>query len=193
MTRVGGRTDLDLVESGLAQGVALGQHLKDQGLIPDVIFTTAMKRTQQTAQQAKTILGKDIPTEIMEIFNEIDYGVDENKAEEEVVARLGIEAIRAWDEHAVVPDGWLVDPEGLRTAWREFGQNVLSNFSGKTVLIVTHNGIARFASALLQNADDLGNADDNQKNLKLGTGSYGHFVHDENAWHCAKWNIKPSV
>ncbi len=47
--RVGGRTDLPLVESKL--GTALGEYLKQAGLIPDVIYAAPLKRTMQTAEQ----------------------------------------------------------------------------------------------------------------------------------------------
>jgi 2,3-bisphosphoglycerate-dependent phosphoglycerate mutase len=191
VTRVGGRTDMDLSPSGLEQGIYLGYDLTKRGLVPKAIYTTTMKRTKQTAAQAKTIMGLDIPTTAIDTFNEIDYGPDENRPETEVVARLGKEAITAWDENYIVPDGWLVDPEGLRNSWKEFGDMVLREHYGQIVLNITHNGIARFASALLAENAQLVSANETQKNLKLGTGAYGLLVHNGSFWECREWDTRP--
>jgi len=52
VTYVGGRTDLPLVESGKEQAKAIGRYLKDGRLIPDVIYSSALQRTQDTAKIA---------------------------------------------------------------------------------------------------------------------------------------------
>ena len=51
VTRVGARTDMPLSTSGLEQGWKLGLYLRDNDLLPDVVFTSALQRTQQTAEQ----------------------------------------------------------------------------------------------------------------------------------------------
>lgn len=188
VTRVGGRTDLPLVESGLQQGLRLGEYFKAQGVVPDMIFTSAMQRTIQTAAQAQKAMNSTIPTEILRDFNEIDYGVDENQPEDIVCARVGEQAIADWDNHCIVPDGWLVDVDGLRQAWSDFGARILDEFAGKTVVMVTHNGIARFVSELL---DGGALSDDPSANVKLKTGAFGRFEHDGKAWACVQWNIRP--
>jgi probable phosphoglycerate mutase len=190
--RVGARTDLPLVESGLKQGFVLGQHLKEKNLIPQIIFTSTMLRTIQTAEQIKKGLGmENIPTEALEIFNEIDYGPDEGKPEDEVIARIGETAIKDWEEQSLVPQGWLVDTTGLRAAWFDFGERVAKEFSGQTIMIVTHNGIARFSTILT--GDSHGLDGDGKVNLKLKTGGYGHLVHTDPFWKCIEWNVRPSV
>lgn len=188
VTRVGARTDLPLVESGLLQGRALGQYLKDNNLVPDIIFTSTMQRTIQMAEQVRDVVGVDIPTRSIETFNEIDYGPDENIAEDKVVARIGVDALKAWEENSIPPDGWIVDPQGLRDAWLGFGANVAKNFSGMTVLMITHNGIARFSSVLTENSAKKPDAE----KLKLGTGALGHLQYDGTMWQCLEWNIKPA-
>lgn len=188
VTRVGGRTDLPLVLSGLEQGFKLGEYFKAHGVKPDMIFTSSLQRTIQTAAQAQKAMGSNIPTEIVHSFNEIDYGIDENQPEDVVRARLGDAAIADWDNHCIVPDGWLVDVDGLRQAWREFGARVVREFAGKTVVMVTHNGIARFADALL---DGGAITADPNANVKLKTGAFGRFEYGANGWVCAEWNIRP--
>ncbi len=188
VTRVGGRTDLPLVESGLQQGFKLGEYFKAHHIVPDMIFTSSLQRTIQTAAQAQSAMGTQIQTEILHSFNEIDYGIDENRPEEEVRARLGDAAIADWDNHCIVPDGWHVDIDGLRQAWREFGSRIVNEFAGQTVVMVTHNGVARFVDALL---DDKALATEEGGNAKLKTGAFGRFEYDAHGWTCAEWNIRP--
>ena len=89
-------------------------------MIPDVIYAAPLLRTMQTARLAVQTIGLDSDISPLNAFVEIDYGVDENKTEEEVRLRLGhgnIEKgkkiIEDWDKNAVVPDGWKVDPDQI--------------------------------------------------------------------------------
>lgn len=190
VTRVGGRTDLPLVESGLQQARNLGAHLKAHDLVPNMVFTSAMQRTIRMAKLAQEVMDSAAPSEILHNFNEIDYGPDENRPEDEVVARLGQDVIDAWDNDYVVPEGWIVDVADLRRTWKEFGARLQRDYAGKTILMVTHNGIARFADALVDGkplATDGGNA-------KLKTGALGQFECDADGnWSCTAWNVRPAA
>ena len=188
VTRLG-KTDLPLVKSGLEQGRKLGRYLKNAGLIPDVIFTSSLKRTVQTAEQAQSEMGTSLPAHPLEIFNEIDYGPDENKPEGTVVARLGADVIKAWDTEAVVPDGWKINPEVITQNWRDFAADVLKNHTGKKVLVVTSNGIARFSPHLT--GDFKGFLSTNS--IKIATGALCIFEYDSAVpcWVCKEWNLKP--
>ncbi|PZP55110.1 MAG: phosphoglycerate mutase [Micavibrio aeruginosavorus] len=182
-TRVGGRTDLPLVESGQEQARNLGRYLKDRSLIPDLILTSQLKRTKQMAEIIKTEIGAPIETHPLAIFNEIDYGPDENKKEEDVIARLGREAIEKWDKEAIVPDGWLADPEQITRNWQNFANELET---GGTTLVITSNGIARFAPAIAQNPEAAAS-------LKISTGALCHLERNQAEWLIKAWNIKPFV
>ena len=71
-TRVGGRTDLPLVEKGFEQGKAIGRHLKENRLIPDVVYASNLKRTLQTAETAIKESGVSNPIFQLDMFNEIE-------------------------------------------------------------------------------------------------------------------------
>lgn len=187
VTRVGGRTDLPLVASGLAQGQAIGAYLKMHGLVPDRVFTSRLQRTRQTAEQAVAAIGRAIPIAAMEVFDEIDYGPDENRPETDVVARLGAAAIKAWDDDTVVPDGWRVDVEAIRNAWLGFAAMLVADFRGSTTLVVTSNGIARFAPVLVGELRVF----QTRHTLKISTGALCRFDHDGTAWSCSAWNVRP--
>lgn len=185
-----GTTDLPLTESGLQQGYLLGSYLKQHQLIPDLIVTSQLQRTMQTATQAQKAMGIQLPIEPLAIFNELDYGPDENQPEEYVVARLGKAALDAWEVQAIVPKGWHVSPAEIITNWQVFSEQLCQEHAGKTCLVVTSNGIARFAPYLTGNFA----AFSARHSIKIATGALCIFTNDtcSTTWDCNAWNINPS-
>ena len=51
-TRVGARTDIPLVEKGREQAKAIGKYLREQEMIPDVVYASKLKRAIETAEIA---------------------------------------------------------------------------------------------------------------------------------------------
>ncbi|NCT41787.1 MAG: histidine phosphatase family protein [Alphaproteobacteria bacterium] len=186
-TRVGRHTDLPLVESGIEQAKAIGKHLKENRLIPDVVYTSDLQRTVQTASIAIKESGVSNPFFKLEMFNEIDYGPDENKVEADVIARIGEQAIKDWDDHAKAPDGWKVDPAQIIKNWEEFAEQICAFDDDETALIVTSNGIARFAPYITGDFDGFRK----EHKIKLSTGALGILKHEGGVWRCEGWNIKP--
>jgi probable phosphoglycerate mutase len=185
--RVGGRTDLPLVEKGLAQGRAIGRYLKENALIPDVVYAASLLRTQQTAREAIRASGITNPIYTLDIFNEIDYGPDENKTEAEVLARIGAQALEDWDKHAKIPEGWAADPDEIIRNWLDFGAQIRAQGEDETVLVVTSNGIARFAPHLTGDFAHFAA----HFPLKLATGALGILRYEGKRWRVEDWNIKP--
>ena len=186
-----GVTDLPLVDSGLQQGRQLGAYLKANRLTPDCIFTSTLQRAVQTAEQAQQVMRTGLPIEMLSIFNEIDYGPDENQPEDSVIARLGADALFAWERRGQVPDGWQVDPQDIIDHWCHFADQLVRDFAGKTILVVTSNGIARFAPYLTGDFAGFCQA----HGIKLSTGAVGIFEHQaaSSVWHCSAWNLKPGA
>lgn len=137
VTRVGARTDLALSSSGREQVQALAQDLSAYNFAK--AYCSPLMRTQQTAM---AIISPETPLETLEFLTEIDYGIDENKPEEDVVARLGQDMIDLWDLEAIVPDGWIVNPEKLIYDWAKFFKE--QRGQKQDILVVTSNGVARF-------------------------------------------------
>ncbi len=184
VTRVGGRTDLDLSASGRQQADVLAEHFKVGDVVFDLAYCSPLKRTRQTAQAILSSQRiKAVQTE--PFLTEIDYGPDENRPEAEVVSRIGEDALADWEAKATPPPGWLVDPEKLTADWLEFFAR-FDEPSGKadTVLVVTSNGIARFALSAL-------GFEKNVASIKLSTGAYGHFCLRGNRADMLAWNVKP--
>ncbi len=182
-TRVGGRTDIPLVDSGIQQAKAMGAYFKANHICPDVVYSAELKRTQETAQYALP----NMPIRALSAFNEIDYGPDENKTESEVIARIGKAAIEAWNTSTIVPPGWQVNPEAIIQSWLDFGTHIQEKHSGQTVFLVTSNGIARFAPYLTGNFEQFCK----QHTIKLKTGALCILHYHNNAWQVDTWNMRP--
>lgn len=186
VTRVGARTDLSLSISGNKQADALADHFASIVKGFDKVYCSPLKRTRETAA---TILSKqpsdDYEVEALEFLREIDYGPDENKIEADVIARIGEDALKAWEESATPPDGWEVDPPALIKAWKDLFKRVaaLPDKSGNPILVVTSNGVARFALQAVGNED--------AHTLKLKTGAYGVINVGDDTVSINQWNVRP--
>lgn len=185
--RVGVHTDLPLTAAGHEHGRNLGLYLKKINLLPDVVFTSHLKRTAQTAQDMIQAAGLTLRPRALGIFNELDYGPDENKTEDLVLARLGQQALNDWEDHAIMPPGWSPNSKTITTHWQNFSKQILSDHPGKVVMVVTSNGIARFALNL---ADDF-ETQRNSFSMKLATGAFGLLDHDGERWSIQNWNTRP--
>jgi 2,3-bisphosphoglycerate-dependent phosphoglycerate mutase len=190
VTRLG-VTDLPLVASGEEQGRRLGDYLRREHLIPDIAYTSTLQRTIRMAELVQEVTGAAFPTHALTFLNEVDYGEDENMPEERVVARVGAEALRLWDEQGIPPQGWKVDVAAIIEGWRTFAAGLVQEDAarGRTVLVVTSNGIARFAPTLTGDMEAFragGNT------LKLSTGALSMFEYrGDGRWDCTAWGVKP--
>jgi len=183
VTRVGARTDLALSQSGQDQAEALKLYFDPDRRSYEFkqAFCSSLLRTRETALK---ILESSHPAKLLEkdFLREIDYGIDENKPETDVIARLGEDAIIEWDTAAIVPDGWDIDPDQIRADWKEFIQDV-SNIEGD-VLVVTSNGIARFCLDVIDEiACDL-------PSIKLATAAFGIISYSAGKTTATHWNVK---
>lgn len=187
--RVGGRTDLPLVESGIDQAHQMAAWLKVNHMIPATIYAGPLKRTQQMAAIISHDLGLGTIVHTVDFLRELDYGPDENQPEEAVIARIGIDALKQWEEQAIVPTGWDVDPEQIKRDWVGFAKDLENTPIDAPVLVITSNGIARFAHAITDNFDNSAQ----QHGLKMATGALSLFRKepDSVSWRCIDWNIRP--
>lgn len=180
--RVGKRTDLPLSSSGRAQAEKLGAHLTSEHLRPDLVFTSELKRTQETASLALNAAGYTAPLQSLPILNEIDYGIDDGKPESDVVARLGEDALRQWDNLAMMPLEWSPQPRHIIQSLSDF-LSIIAAHQGRCVWAVTSNGIARFIPQLCENSGPV--------DIKLRTGAFAHLEYRGETWHLKGWNIRP--
>lgn len=167
--RIGARTDLPLVASGVAQAEGLGAAFARDGWRFDRLLAAPLRRTRDTAAAIRAALPDTPAPEPADFLAEIDHGPDEDRDEAAVIARVGAAALAAWDARGEPPPGWRVDPAARRAAWRA----LFARPRGATVLLVTSNGAARFALLAAGLATVREGARAGQPSLKLRTGAYG--------------------
>jgi probable phosphoglycerate mutase len=203
-TRIGAGTDLPLVE--LEKGRRAGRYLIENNIVPTKILAAPLKRTMQTAELIKNEMNLGIEIDVVPIFTEIHYGIDENKTDDQVIERLGRDSYKRegaaspssndiiirgkdildkWNSSAIVPAGWHINTTEIIEAWTSLARNILPN---ETVLLVSSNGIIRFAPFILAVSYEIfcSNYD-----IKVKTGSIGIFTCDDKNWVCSGWNILP--
>jgi probable phosphoglycerate mutase len=103
--------------------------------------------------------------------------------------KFGKAVIKNWNEKAVVPSGWNVETSTLIQNWKIFAQQIENKYLGKTILVVTSNGIARFSPYITESFDKFSRS----HNLKIATGAICVFekkANDKN-WINTEWNLKP--
>ncbi|MFI3240085.1 MAG: histidine phosphatase family protein [Bacteroidales bacterium] len=190
-TRVGAKTDLPLVEETRARSIGL--YLKSKGIIPDRVYASPLLRAKETAKLAIEELGLETKLIELDDFTEIDYGVDENQTEDVVRLRLGNgdpekgkEIIKLWDKEAIVPNGWKVNPQQIIDTWLKFADNNIAD--NETVLVVSSNGVIRFAPYLTGDFEKF----TNEFGIKVATGGVSIFEKNKtnNSWICTEWNTK---
>ncbi|BAI97963.1 hypothetical protein Sj15T_23720 [Sphingobium sp. TA15] len=176
--RIGARTDLPLVESGHAQAERLGAWFAAQNLPIRRLHSGPLLRARQTAAAIAAATGHPLDGPLPWL-DEIDHGPDEGQPEAQVLARLGPEALSAWDERGIPPQDWKVDAPSRIAAWKDW----FARKGEGADLLVTSNGAARFA--LLALGLPLAN-------LKLSTGAFGELAIEEGAGvHLIRWDERP--
>ena len=101
--RIGARTDLPLTGQGIEQARSLGSHFTDMGWQFSRVLVSPLTRTRQTAGEILSRQANAPEQESAEFLSEIDHGPDEDQPEEVVLARIGEDALRAWESGAVPP------------------------------------------------------------------------------------------
>ena len=131
--RYAGRTDAPLTEVGVQQAAAAAKRLASAGL--DVIVTSPLRRTVQTAQAVAAVTGAAVVTD--DGFRETDFGAWEGLTFAEVRERWPAE-ISAWlaDPDVAPPGGESFTDVSARVT--EALDRVLAARAGQTVLIVSH-------------------------------------------------------
>ncbi|HUD93221.1 histidine phosphatase family protein [Sphingobium sp.] len=174
--RIGSRTDIPLVESGVAQAAVLGEWFAGLDIHVERLLSSPLQRARETAGEIATATGHGLDG-ARDWLGEIDHGPDEGLSEGEVLARIGAAALTRWEEQGVAPDGWIVDADMRLAAWRAF----FAEPGDGVDLLVTSNGAARFALLAL-----------GLPPRKLRTGAFGEFaVEAGGSVRLVRWDERP--
>ncbi|MGX9674605.1 phosphoglyceromutase [Mycobacterium sp. HM-7] len=200
-----GWVDVDLTDKGRAEAVRGGKLLVEQGVLPDVLYTSLLRRAITTANLALDAADRHwIPVQRDWRLNERHYGALQGLDKAETLAKYGQEQFMTWRRSYNTPpppiepgstysqDG---DPRyaGIDAPLTECLADVVKRFvpyfeqaivpdlkAGKTVLIVAHGNSLR---ALVKYLD--GMSDDEITGLNIPTGIPLRYELDE--------NLKPTV
>jgi 2,3-bisphosphoglycerate-dependent phosphoglycerate mutase len=188
-----GWTDVGLTDQGEEEARTSGRLMVEEGLKPDVMFTSVLKRATDTADLALEEAGwTDIPTKRHWRLNERHYGDLQGLNKKETAAKHGDEQVLIWRRSYDIPPPVIalederhpsfdplyagIDPADLP------GSEALSNVvdrmlpywfeeivpelkAGKTVLIVAHGNSLR---ALIKHLDEMSNEEIVDLNIPTG-------------------------
>jgi 2,3-bisphosphoglycerate-dependent phosphoglycerate mutase len=188
-----GWTDVGLTEQGEIEARTAGRLMAEEGLKPDIMFTSVLKRATDTADLALEEAGwSDIPTKRSWRLNERHYGDLQGLNKMETAAKHGEDQVLIWrrsydtpppplevdDErhpshdpvYADVDPGHLPATEALSDVvdrmlpyW--FEEIAPEVEAGKTVLVVAHGNSLR---ALVKHLDDVSEEDIVGLNIPTG-------------------------
>jgi ribonuclease H / adenosylcobalamin/alpha-ribazole phosphatase len=131
--RFSGRGDIALTERGEAQAAAAARRLAGAGI--DVIVSSPLRRTQQTAAAVAERLGLEVL--IDDGFAETDFGEWEGSTFGEI-SKHSADELRAWlDDPRVAPPGG----ESMASTMRRVaaaGDRVVASYPGQSVVVVSH-------------------------------------------------------
>lgn len=187
VVRIGRKTDIGLSTSGIHQAERLGLLLLSRNIKLSAVYTGTLKRTIETAQIALEQAKIDTPIYQDQIFDELDYGPDEGKTNEEIIQRIGDVAMKDWEHNGIIPPDWNTDPNVIINNWINFADKAKKEHPNGAVLIVTSNGIIRFAPYITGHFLDF----IQEHNIKVATGSISEFVSVEDSWKLGFWNFIP--
>jgi 2,3-bisphosphoglycerate-dependent phosphoglycerate mutase len=107
-----GWVDVDLTETGVAEGRRAGELLREHGLAPEVVHTSLLRRAIRTAQLSLDAADRHwIPVRRSWRLNERHYGALQGKDKAAVRAEFGDEQFMLWRRSYDVPPPALADDD----------------------------------------------------------------------------------
>ena len=178
--RFTGWTDVGLTEIGETEARTAGRLMAEEGLKPDVMFTSVLRRATETADLALEAAGwSDIPTKLSWRLNERHYGALQGLEKKETAEKHGADQVLEWRRSYDIRPPELEPDDGRHPAHDELyrdvepddlpGAEALADVvarmlpywseeivpelkAGKTVLVVAHGNSLR---ALVKHLDDV--------------------------------------
>ena len=105
-----GWVDVPLTELGRKEAKRAGELIAESGMLPDIVFTSLLKRAIHTANDALAVADRDwIPVERSWRLNERHYGALQGKDKAQTLAEFGEEQFMTWRRSFDVPPPPIVD------------------------------------------------------------------------------------
>jgi 2,3-bisphosphoglycerate-dependent phosphoglycerate mutase len=135
-----------LTEKGVEEAREAGRKLKAAGIVPDVFFTSALGRAQQSLDLILEELGlTEVTITRTKLLNERDYGDLSGLNKDDARARWGEEQVLIWRRSYDVPPpgGESLKDTAARTLPYYEGTIVPALKAGHTVLVTAHGNSLR--------------------------------------------------
>lgn len=187
-----GWVDVDLTEEGRAEGRRAGELIAASGLLPDVLYTSRLKRAIHTANLALETADRDwIDVKRSWRLNERHYGALQGLDKAETLAKYGEEQFMTWRRSFDTPPPVLADDSEFSQVgdprYADLGNDVPRTeclkdviermlpywesditkdlAAGRTVLVTAHGNSLR---ALVKHLDNISDADIAGVNIPTG-------------------------
>ena len=141
-----GWRDPDLTERGVDEARAAGKTLKAAGIVPDLYYTSALKRAHQTLDLILEELGiTDLVITRNKALNERDYGDLSGMNKDAAREKWGEEQVLIWRRSYDVPPpgGESLKDTAARTLPYYEAEILPKLKAGKTVLVAAHGNSLR--------------------------------------------------
>lgn len=141
-----GWRDPDLTEKGISEARNTGKKLKAAGYVPDVYFTSALKRAQHTLDLILEELGiTEVTITRSKLLNERDYGDLAGLNKDDARKKWGEEQVLIWRRSFDVPPpgGESLKDTAARTLPYYDAKILPLLKAGKTVLVAAHGNSLR--------------------------------------------------
>jgi 2,3-bisphosphoglycerate-dependent phosphoglycerate mutase len=187
-----GWVDVPLSEKGLAEAQRGGEQLRDEGLLPDVVHTSLLRRAISTANIGLDVVDRHwIPVRRSWRLNERHYGALQGKNKKQTSEQYGEEQFMLWRRSFDVPPPPIDDDDEYSQArdvrYADLGdelprseclKDVIARMlphwegpiaddlrAGHTVLVAAHGNSLR---AIVKHLDDISDADIAALNIPTG-------------------------
>ncbi len=136
----------DLTEKGIEEARATGKKLKAAGIVPDLYYTSALRRAQHTLDLMLEEMGiVDVTIVRHTALNERDYGDLSGLNKDDARAKWGEEQVHVWRRSYDVPPpgGESLKDTAARTLPYYEREILPALKAGKTVLVAAHGNSLR--------------------------------------------------
>jgi 2,3-bisphosphoglycerate-dependent phosphoglycerate mutase len=144
----------DLTEKGIGEARATGQKLKARGIVPDLYYTSSLRRAQHTLDLMLEEMGIANVTITRNVaLNERDYGDLSGLNKDDARAKWGEEQVLIWRRSFDVPPpgGESLKDTAARTLPYYETEIVPLLKQGKTILIAAHGNSLRALVMAIEN------------------------------------------
>ena len=171
-----GWKDPDLTAKGIEEARNAGMIINNLNINFDLVFTSALKRAQNTAEIILKEINQPLSTIKNQALNERNYGDLAGLNKDDARKRWGDEQVHIWRRSYDIP------PPGGESL-KDTGERVLPFFmkeilphvcEGKNVLVAAHGNSLR---SLIKFLDDI--SDEDIVKLEIPTGAPIHYVINE--------------